>query len=244
MEKMSVNPIVEVTAAELPALLVIEGKVMATSLDVSEVFKKAHKHVLRDIEEIIKSCPAEFGRPNFGLSSYLNVQNKAQPMYNLTRDAFMLVAMGFSGAKAVEFKVAYISAFNRMEKSVLGILDVSGTEGARFEINHLRPLRFQDRASWLKADFGYSEQDIELIGLALDNFANRLEGVLTVERVSSFRRGFLERYYRILSRSMEKQRMLAPAHRLSFALSILADFTFSEMKGINEALIGMGQKAI
>ena len=50
--------------------------------------------------------------------SYLNSRNQQQPMYYMNRDGFTLLAMGFTGAKAMEFKLKYIEAFNKMEKIV------------------------------------------------------------------------------------------------------------------------------
>lgn len=53
-------------------------------------------------------------------SSYINAQNKKQPMYLVTRDGFTLLVMGYTGEKAMKFKEAYIKQFNAMEKSLLG----------------------------------------------------------------------------------------------------------------------------
>jgi Rha family phage regulatory protein len=88
---------------------------MTDSLKVAEYFGKEHFHVLRDIEErILPDVDATFGKSNFGLSSYKTVQGKKMPMYVMTKDGFSLLAMGFTGKKAMEFKVKYISAFNKM----------------------------------------------------------------------------------------------------------------------------------
>ena len=51
---------------------------------------------------------------NFRQSSYFNVQGKEQPCYEMTKDGFTLLAMGFTGKKAIEFKLNYINAFNTM----------------------------------------------------------------------------------------------------------------------------------
>ena len=50
--------------------------------------------------------------------SYLNSRNQQQPMYYMNRDGFTLLAMGFTGSKAMEFKLKYIDAFNKMEKQI------------------------------------------------------------------------------------------------------------------------------
>ena len=72
---------------------------------------------MRDIREL--ECSDEFRLGNFAESSYLNSQGKKQPMYLITRDGFTLLAMGYTGEKAMKFKEAYIKQFNAMEKILL-----------------------------------------------------------------------------------------------------------------------------
>ena len=93
---------------------------VVTSLDIAETFGKYHAHVLRDIKEL--ECSDEFRESNFGLSSYTTEQNKKQPMYYVTRDGFTLLAMGYTGEKAMKFKEAYIKQFNAMERMLQGKL--------------------------------------------------------------------------------------------------------------------------
>lgn len=87
-----------------------------TSLNVAEVFGKRHKNVLRAIESM--ECSEEFRRLNFEPSTYTNEQGKEQPMYVMTRDGFTILVMGFTGRPAMQYKEAYIKAFNRMEKEL------------------------------------------------------------------------------------------------------------------------------
>ena len=93
---------------------------VVSSLDIAETFEKRHDHVIRDIREL--ECSEEFRLSNFGESSYINAQNKKQPMYYVTRDGFTLLAMGYTGEKAMKFKEAYIKQFNVMEKMLQGKL--------------------------------------------------------------------------------------------------------------------------
>ena len=93
---------------------------VVSSLDVAETFGKEHKNVLKDIREL--GCSKEFGRLNFEQSHYMNSQNKKQPMYYMTRDGFVLLAMGYTGEKAMRFKEAYIKQFNAMENLLKGKL--------------------------------------------------------------------------------------------------------------------------
>jgi Rha family phage regulatory protein len=90
------------------------NKAMTTSLKVAEVFGKNHQHVMRDIRKLV-----EKGVSNFGQSSYINAQNKEQPMFLMDRDGFSLLVMGFNGDKALAWKLKYIEAFNRMEAELM-----------------------------------------------------------------------------------------------------------------------------
>lgn len=89
-----------------------------SSLDVALTFEKEHKNVLKDIREL--ECSEEFGRLNFEQSYYVNSQNKKQPLFYITKDGFTLLAMGYTGEKAMRFKEAYIKQFNAMEKLLIG----------------------------------------------------------------------------------------------------------------------------
>lgn len=95
------------------------GKPVVSSRFIAEIFEKNHQHVLRDIANLIgetSGLSVNFGLSNFGLSSYKNAQNKIQPEYLLTRDGFVMLAMGYTGKKAMQFKEAYINRFNEMEQ--------------------------------------------------------------------------------------------------------------------------------
>ncbi|WP_286821184.1 Rha family transcriptional regulator [Desulfobacter sp. UBA2225] len=96
------------------------GKLTVSSMMVAEHFEKDHKNVLRTIRQIVSELPENFsdlGRLNFEPSSYINDQNKEQPVMNMTRDGFVLLVMGFTGKRAMEWKLKYIEAFNAMEKA-------------------------------------------------------------------------------------------------------------------------------
>lgn len=89
---------------------------VCTSLDVAEKFNKQHKHVLRDIENLL-SNESKFGLVKmFDKSTYTDSKGEKRPMYYINRDGFSLLVMGFTGKKALEWKLKYIEAFNTMER--------------------------------------------------------------------------------------------------------------------------------
>ena len=101
-----------------PVITVHNDQPVTTSLEVAVRFGKLHKNVLRDIKNL--DCSEEFNRLNFEPVKYTDDKGESRPMYYLTRDAFTLLAMGFTGKEATRFKEAYIHAFNRMEQLVEG----------------------------------------------------------------------------------------------------------------------------
>lgn len=104
------------TFPEVLAVNTDEGHIYTDSLTVAKYFGKRHKHVLRDIEKLRATIPdAEFSWTNFGPRNYLDERGKSQPMFLLTKDGFSILTMGFIGTKALQWKVAFINAFNQME---------------------------------------------------------------------------------------------------------------------------------
>ncbi|EOI3079966.1 Rha family transcriptional regulator [Campylobacter coli] len=104
-----------------------DEQVFCTSLDVAKVFDKEHKNILRDIENILNDL-REIGdlqcKLNFELSFKVRKiqgfkgRERKYPYYNLTRDGFSLLAMGFTGKEALQWKILFINAFNEMERII------------------------------------------------------------------------------------------------------------------------------
>jgi anti-repressor protein len=95
------------------------GNVVTTSLLIAEKFGKEHKNVIASIREIINSAEnlAQF----YQLDSYKDSSGKVNLMFIMTRDGFSLLVMGFTGEKALQFKIEYIKAFNEMEKALINL---------------------------------------------------------------------------------------------------------------------------
>lgn len=96
-------------------LVIMHNKqAVTTSLRVAEVFGKDHKHVL----ETISNLAAEKSAAKFFAEATYDNRGKQYPMYYMNRDGFTLLAMGFTGKKALQFKIKYIQAFNSMEATL------------------------------------------------------------------------------------------------------------------------------
>lgn len=90
------------------------GKPTTTSLIVADIFGKEHKNVIRDIENL--SCSENFNRLNFELIYYKDKMNREQRAYQMTKDGFSFLVMGYTGDKAGKFKEDFINAFNYYEQ--------------------------------------------------------------------------------------------------------------------------------
>lgn len=92
-----------------------QGQPTNTSLIVAEVFGKQHLHVLRDIEHLISMD--NVGISNFGYTPYVHPQNgQTYHYYEMNQDGFTLLVMGYTGTKAMEFKVLFLATFRKMQE--------------------------------------------------------------------------------------------------------------------------------
>ena len=122
------------------AFKVIEGRPVTSSRIVAEYFGKQHHHVVRDIRTLISQKPDLERNANFGeCSETINLANGATrqvPFFWMDRKGFSLLAMGFTGAKALDFKCAFYDQFERMEEALRAPSDQSAliTTTEQYEI--------------------------------------------------------------------------------------------------------------
>lgn len=95
------------------------GETYTTSLLIAEKFGKRHDTVLRKIQQL---PDGDFNRRNFAVVNYTDSKGENRKMYEITRDGFSLLAMGFTGDKAYKWKVKFIEAFNKMERHLRNML--------------------------------------------------------------------------------------------------------------------------
>lgn len=135
---------------QAPAVTAKGGKVITTSRAVADYFGKAHKHVLEAVDSLVSAAP-ECG-PNFRLTlEYVPMPrggSRPERMYEMDRDGFTLLVMGFTGSEALKFKLAYIAEFNRME--------------AALQPSQAPALDLNDPASLRTALLGYTEKVLAL----------------------------------------------------------------------------------
>ena len=101
---------------QYPVVIISNNQAVTTSWEVARYFEKQHKDVLKAIRNI--ECSREFNERNFALVEYTDEKGEKRPMYEMTRDGFTFVGMGFTGPQAARFREAYIDAFNKMEEAL------------------------------------------------------------------------------------------------------------------------------
>ena len=98
-----------------------DGELVVTSRQVAEDFEKEHSKIIRTIENLFQGIAKSGDTPSkyFIMDSYENEQNKQKYIqYLITQRGFSLLVMGFTGEKALQWKLKYIEAFNKMEQAI------------------------------------------------------------------------------------------------------------------------------
>ena len=96
----------------------IDGELVVTSRQVAGDFEKRHDHILRNIETLMENDTTQNWGQYFIKDSYKDNSGKSNKEYLLTRDGFSLLVMGFTGSRALQWKLKYIEAFNQMEQAI------------------------------------------------------------------------------------------------------------------------------
>lgn len=101
----------------IPEITIHDNRPVTTSVSVANFFGKQHKHVLEKIRSL--DCSPAFTTANFStvvITTQAGFDERETEAYEMTKDGFVFLVMGFTGKKAAAFKEAYIAEFNRMEE--------------------------------------------------------------------------------------------------------------------------------
>jgi Rha family phage regulatory protein len=142
-----------VPTSEPIELKAVNGHGRATSLQVAERFGKRHDNVIRAIKSL--GCGEEFSLLNFEERDYVDERGKLQPMVEMTRDGFALLAMGFTGPQAMAWKIQFLKAFNQLEQAYIEQIQTNAqlaleASERRAELTHVS---LKDKLSYVDAGF-------------------------------------------------------------------------------------------
>ncbi|EED1372402.1 transcriptional regulator [Escherichia coli] len=115
LTNLSLEAVIMTTIPALshPDVTIENGRAVTTSVAIAEFFGKRHERVLDKIRNL--DCSAKFTEHNFVSSEYTDSTGRKLPMYQITKNGFVFLVMGFTGKKAAAFKETYIAEFDRME---------------------------------------------------------------------------------------------------------------------------------
>lgn len=156
-------------------LVILKNKqALCDSLQLARMFGKRHDNILRDIGGLLKN---EETHEMFKKVTRVDEQNgQSYPMYYMNRDGFSLLAMGFTGKKALEWKLKYIQAFNKMEAT---IRELSSQE--HLESRKLGKLTRKSETDVIKALVEYAREQgsksPEKLYMVYSKLANKTVGV-------------------------------------------------------------------
>jgi phage regulatory protein, rha family len=113
--KLTIEAAIMATTLTLsqPDVTIKNGRAVTTSVAIAEFFGKRHERVLDKIRNL--DCSSSFNEHNFVSVTYTDAKGEKRPMYQITKNGFVFLVMGFTGKKAAAFKEAYIAEFDRME---------------------------------------------------------------------------------------------------------------------------------
>ncbi len=163
----------------LPVVVIRDRRATTSSLEVARIFTKKHKNVLQDIGNL--GVSESFSWLNFQPRDYKDERGKTQKMYEMTRDGFVFLVMGYRGEKAAAFKEAYIGEFNRREAEILRLRTVLASNKQNIELQEVRTAgkvirRDETDAiqSFVEYAIGQGSQNAKRYYLLLTKMANSL----------------------------------------------------------------------
>ena len=163
-----------------------DGVVVVSSRVVAEDFGKRHSDVLRSIEDLNKEMSTTQNCVLFVESQYKASNGKMNKEYLLTRDGFSLLVMGFTGKEALQWKLQYIEAFNRMEEY---IKQQQSHEMPKMTLEEIMIAQLQEQQR-IKQQQAVIEQQVQTVEQRMTNFEENSaldpgEYSLVCSRVSS-----------------------------------------------------------
>ena len=155
-------------------VIIRKDEAVCSSLQISNMFKKNHQHILRDIDKL--TVQNRTVKNMFQESSYKAENGQVYRMYYLNRDGFSLLVMGFTGKKALEWKLKYIQAFNEMERQLKEKQSIQWQQ-TRIECKKVRKLETAEIKELVQYAQAQGSKNAKKYYLALSKLANKTIGL-------------------------------------------------------------------
>ena len=155
-------------------VIIRKDEAVCNSLQISNMFKKNHQHILRDIDKL--TVQNRTVKNMFQESSYKAENGQVYRMYYLNRDGFSLLVMGFTGKKALEWKLKYIQAFNEMERQLKEKQSIQWQQ-TRLVARDMRKLETAEIKKLVQYAQAQGSKNAKKYYLALSKLANKTIGL-------------------------------------------------------------------
>ncbi len=157
-----------------PRVTVENGHAYTTTLEIARTFEREHWSVIQTIEKMMPHLPEGFIRQNFLTYDTTNSQGKNIKAYRLTFSGFAMIALGFTGEKAIKFRVAYINRFDEMERQL------KEKELARVEREYVEEKYLPFGQPVIRATVPLSDavKHLHILGLFPELTTNRLKSMI------------------------------------------------------------------
>ena len=174
---------------------------LTDSLTVAEMFEKRHDRVLRAIDNLVETLPKNEERKMFILSRRKADDGQFHRMYLMNRDGFSLLVMGFTGQKALEWKLKYISAFNAMEKIV-----TEKKTAIWLETRQQGKLIRRDETNIIQKLVEYAKDQgsthADMLYMTYSKLANKMAGITSRDQATTLQLNDLSTMERIIAKAV------------------------------------------
>lgn len=224
-------------------LLIENGKVYATSREIAEDFGKEHKEVIYAVEGRIDGNGIVKNKgiindlfeggishvENYFIKSEYFSRGKQYTEYKLTKDGFTLLAMGFTGAKALKFKIDYINKFNEMEAQLQEVSEIMNTKG-EMSLEDWNKIRFSEKRT-INTFADCSIEDIKQLVEDFVKYAEALDTKTRVIRCNSAIKGITRLHDRLAKESVTNIGDCYNLLRLQDSIKTIAHITENRHRG-------------
>lgn len=232
-----------ITVTATPDLSIVDGQITTTSVQVAQHFNKRHRDVIRAINNLVRELPPE-GMRNFAQGYYTMPETGDQQhkMYRITRDGFTLLAMGFTGKEALQWKLTYLQAFNRMEAELLKQANPNAIGYNRItptQAQHLKELvqlvvesgkqNYGETWARLQRKFGVNSY-LQLPEAKFTEACNYLKGKLDGDSIKSL-------IHKHIEPELQKLQPLPDADRLSLAFNMASQMAATAQQAVFAAIV-------
>ena len=187
--------------SELINVQQVDGQLLVSSREIATNFEKQHKHVIEKIENTRAENSAI--QEMFIESTYIASNGKTNKEFLITRDGFSLLVMGFTGSKAMNWKLRYIEAFNKMEQQLKNPFSNMSKELQAILLVDKRQQELDNRITTIEAKMTVNYELAENLRSAINCRAVELLGGKDAEAYKKLNKKLYASFYRDIKRTFK-----------------------------------------